>query len=105
MTGVALVVGQGFVMNWYYSKKTGLEIARFWEELFKTFVIPIAMCGVTLFLSRLIDFYNIPVLISGIVIYTLIFALLSWFLVMNSYEKKLVVQPIKRVINRFKKRK
>lgn len=29
MTCIALVIGQGFVMNWYYWKKTGLEIGLF----------------------------------------------------------------------------
>ena len=104
MTGAALIVGQGFIMNWYYNKKTGLEIGRFWKELIKTFVIPIALCGVTLVVSRFVDFYSIPVLISGIVIYILIFVVLNWIIVMNSYEKELITKPIMKVINKIRRR-
>lgn len=104
MTGVALVVGQGFVMNWYYDKKTGLEIWRFWKELTKTFVIPVAMCAAALLIGRLVDFYQIPVLAAGIVAFTLIYALLNWFVVMNDYEKELIAKPIARVLNKFKRK-
>lgn len=104
MTGIALVVGQGFVMNWYYSKKTGLEIGRFWKELLKTFVVPVIMCVVALLISRFVDFYNIPIMLIGIILYTLIFALLNWFIVMNNYEKELISQPIIKLINKFRKK-
>lgn len=104
MTGVALVIGQGFIMNWYYNKKTGLEIGRFWKELIKTFLIPVAMCVITLVISKFVDFYNIPILIIGIMVYTLVFLLVNWFFVMNSYEKDLIIRPLLRFKNKFKKR-
>ena len=104
MTGVALVIGQGFVMNWYYSKKTGLEIGRFWKELLKTMIIPVIMCIVTLLISRFVDFYNIPLMLTGIVLYTIVFAILNWFVVMNNYEKELISKPVLKVINKFRKK-
>lgn len=104
MTGIALIIGQGFVMNWYYSKRTGLEIGRFWKELLKTFIIPVIMCVVTLLISRFVDFYRIPFLLAGIVVYTLVFVLLNWFIVMNSYEKELITKPIAKIINKFRKK-
>lgn len=104
VTGVALVIGQGFIMNWYYSKKTGLEIGRFWKELLKTIIIPIVLCAVTLVISRFVDFYSIPLLLSGIIIYTLVFALLNWFVVMNSYEKELIAKPVTKVLNIIRKK-
>lgn len=102
MTGIALIIGQGFVMNWYYSKKTGLEIGRFWKELLKTMIIPVIMCIVTLLISRFVDFYNIPIMLVGIILYTLIFVLLNWFVVMNNYEKDLIIKPVIKVKNKFR---
>lgn len=102
MTGIALIIGQGFVMNWYYSKKTGLEIGRFWKELLKTMIIPVIMCIVTLLISRFVDFYNIPIMLVGIILYTLIFVLLNWFVVMNNYEKNLIIKPVIKVKNKFR---
>lgn len=96
MTGIALVIGQGFVMNWYYHKKTGLNMVRFWKQMGNVYVVPVIMCAVTLLLSRVIDFYRIPVLLAGIVIYTVVYCALNWRFTMNGYEKDLVLGRIKK---------
>lgn len=98
MTGVALVIGQGFVMNWYYWKKTGLEIGRFWREIGKLYVIPIAMCVVTLIISRVISFYSIPVMLIGIVLFTIIYCISAWLFIMNEYEKNLFMEPVNKAL-------
>lgn len=103
MTGLALVIGQGFVMNWYYWKKTGLEIGRFWKELCILYVIPTALCVATLLVSKRIDFYNIPMMLAGIVVYTLAYFFLSWKFVMNNYEKNLLRGPIEKVLQFLKR--
>ena len=89
MTGIARIVGQGFIMNWFYQKKMGLEIARFWKE-----VSPFILCSVVLICLGLlggmfVDYFKIPILISGILIFTLVYGSLSWFFIMNQYEKNL----------------
>lgn len=100
MTGIALVIGQGFAMNWYYQKKTGLEIGRFWKETGKVFLIPICMCVLTLFLSKIVDFYSIPVMLIGIAVYTIVYCVLCWKFVMNSYEKGLILGIRKKIAKR-----
>lgn len=102
MTGVALIIGQGFVMNWYYHKKIGLDMIRFWKSLLKVYIVPAAMCIATVLLSNVIDFYNLAVLISGIVIYTLLYCFVNWLLVMNDYEKSVILSPAKRLLERCK---
>lgn len=97
MTGIALIIGQGFVMNWYYQKKTGLEMGRFWKELGKVYKIPICMCIVTLLLSQFIDFYNIGVIIAGVIIYVIVYCILSWKFTLNQYEKSLCLDLSKRI--------
>lgn len=91
MTGLALVIGQGFVMNWYYWKKTGLNMGRFWKSLCSVYMFPCIMCMVVLFLSKIISFYSIWMLFAGIIVYTLVYCVASWLLVMNEYEKGLIV--------------
>lgn len=44
MTGVALIIGQGFVMNWYYHKKTGLDMLRFWKQMLSVYIVPTLLC-------------------------------------------------------------
>lgn len=96
MTGVALVIGQGFVMNWYYHKKTGLNMAHFWKQMANIYVIPILLCTATLLISKFIDFYKLPILFAGIVIYTIIYCVLNWHFTMNNYEKSFILTLLKR---------
>lgn len=101
MTGVALIIGPGVLMNWYYWKKTGLEIWRFWKELGQLYIIPSAMCFVTLFISRYINFYRISVLLIGIVMYTIIYCVTAWLFTMNKYEKNLFIGPVQKALSRI----
>lgn len=99
MTGAALVVGQGFVMNWYYWKKSGLDMPRFWRSLCQVYAIPIVMCVATLLISMRVDFYHIPAMILGIVVYTVVYCVLNWMLCMNEYEKELIKGLINGVLS------
>lgn len=103
MTGVALIIGQGIIMNWYYHYKTGLNMLKFWREVGKIYLIPILMCVVTLIVSQFVDFYNFIILIIGILIYTLIYCIVNWFFVMNDYEKDIFRQPVIKVIKKLKR--
>lgn len=104
MTGISLVIGQGFVMNWYYWKKIKLNIPRFWKENLKVFIFPAIMCTLVLLSSSFIDYYKIPILLTGIVIYTIIYVVVNWLFVMNNYEKDIFRKPVQRVLNKFKRK-
>ncbi len=95
MTGIATVLGQGLVMNWYYWKRTGLEIIRFWKNFIGIYAIPFIMCIITLLVGRYVDFYWLPFMVTGIGLYTVIFFILNWLWVMNDYEKGIFIEPVK----------
>ena len=101
MTGIALLLGNGIVLNWYYWKRIGLDIPRFWKEIGKIFVIPIVMTFIFILLGGWINWYNICLLIMGIIIYTVIFCVLSWVLMMNTYEKDLFLSPLKKIYLKY----
>lgn len=102
MTGVALVIGQGFVMNWYYATYTGLEIGRFWKEVSKIYILPLILCAVTLFLSTYVSFENLWIMLAGIVVYTLIYCVLNFKVVMNEYEKNLLLSPLRLLLGKLR---
>lgn len=104
MTGIALVIGQGFVMNWYYWKKIELDIPRFWKSVLPLFIGPLIMCIVTLFISKFVDFYNVKILLIGIISYAVIYVLYNWIVIMNQYEKDIFVVPVKKILNKFRKK-
>ena len=100
MTGIALVIGQGIVMNWYYHRRTGLDMFRFWREVGSVYLLPVVLCIVTLFLGNVVDLYRIWALLAGIVIYTAVYCLLCWRFSMNEYEKGLFKEPLLRIRNK-----
>lgn len=104
VSGVAYIIGPGIILNWYYWKKIGLEIPRFWKEILKLFVIPVIMTIVALIILRFVSLDNWMTLLIGIIIYTVIFALLNWVIVMNDYEKDIFRGPVKRIINKFRRK-
>ena len=90
MTGAATIIGHGLLMNWYYQARVGLDVSRFWKEIGKTFATPIFLCTITVWLGKNGLFYTMPMLLAGIIIYTCVFCLLSWFFTMNPYEKSVI---------------
>ncbi len=97
MTGIANIVGQGFIMNWYYWKKVQLQIGMFWKNILKIVWIPAAMCVATIFLGRQIDFYRLTNLILGILLYIVIFVGMCWKFAMSPYEKDIFLALIRKL--------
>lgn len=95
-TGLSRLLGQGFMMNWYYWKKVGLDIPRFWRNVFPTFFLSCLMCASTILISKWISFYSWRNLILGIVCYTAIWCACVWFILLNENEKKLILGKLKK---------
>lgn len=91
MSGIALILGQGLIMNWFYSKRIGLEIDRFWKNVSPIYVLSFLLSVVALLVGKyLVDYYNLPALLIGIIVYSAIYCAMSWLLAMNDYEKSVV---------------
>lgn len=97
MTGLANIIGQGFLMNWYYWKRVGLNIPRFWKNILSIEWIPVLMCIVTVLVSQYIDFSSIPVFFVGVLVYTIIYCLLIWKFSMHDDERQIVLQPLSKL--------
>lgn len=97
VTAIAITIGQGFVMNWYYAKKIQLDMKRFWNSLLHLFPIPIFLCAIALLLSKWIDFYDLKIMLVGILSYTSLYGILIWKFVMNENERALVLGPINQL--------
>jgi len=101
-TAISLLIGNGFVMNWYYHVKVGLDIKFFWNQIVKlipALIIPVFM---GILINIFFDLYNLfNFLIFGIT-YVVIFFISMWFIGMNQYEKDLICKPVKRIVRTFK---
>ena len=96
MSGISIILGQGIVMNWYYKHNIGLEIERFWKEVGIVFIIPIILTLISLLLSIVLDYYSVLTLLFAIILYTLVYCCLMWFLIMNDIEKEFIKSTIFR---------
>lgn len=98
-TAILFVLGSIIFMNIYYYKVIHINIPKFWKEIFKL-TIPVAIIFIpSMLLLRNVKF-NIIGLAFGIIIYTCLYSILIWKMGMNSYEKELIIKPIKKIIKK-----
>lgn len=97
-TGFSMLIGNGFIMNWYYAKKIQLDIMRFWSEIAKI-VISI---GVALVMGWEIQQYwgirNFYDFIGFAILYSIIYLTTIWKMSMNSEEKLKIINFKNKVI-------
>ena len=95
-TAISLVAVQGICINFYYSKKCHLNIARFWINILRMLVgiIPPILLGV--FIVNYVDTYRVVNLILSILVYSMAFCVSMWFLSLNKQEKESILSTVKR---------
>ena len=98
ITGVAVVLGHGILMNWFYHVKMNLNMVYFWKQIGRVYRVPAVLCAGFLGLGKWIDFYEPHLLLVGIVFYTILFCILCWKFAMNKYEKQLIQEAICGII-------
>lgn len=97
--GGALILGQGIIMNFYYSIKQHLEITKFWVQIIKISLIPVVLTFLGLVSSRFLNYTTPGSLILGILVFSVLFVVSVWFS-MNRYEKNLILSPLRRLLHR-----
>lgn len=100
-TCLALIVGQGVVMNIYYSKVIHLDIVRFWREIGKMSIAPLVLCVIGYLMLKSIEISTISSFILGALVFSLIYVVVIWKTVMSPYERNLFQAPILKLISKF----
>lgn len=102
-TCLAYVTGNILIINWYYHKKIGINIPLFWLNILKMSPVMIVMGTGWWFLLEWIGLGSwLMFLIMGGA-YVLIYAVLAYFFMMNSYERSLLLGPVKKILRKFRK--
>lgn len=83
-------IGNGIIINWYYYKKIGLEIPRFWREIMNIFKSILICMILGALLNYLIPVNNLKTMLFSIIIYTFIYCIGVYFTAMNEYEKSMI---------------
>lgn len=101
---ISYIIGQGIIMNIYYSKVTKLDIYKFWYNIIRMSIIPFLL--ILLFrvgLYKIFNFYDIHIFLLGVLLYAFLYIVLMYSFIMNNYEKSIVNRPIKKIFNVIKK--
>ena len=75
-----------------------LDVGRFLINMLPIFVVPVLLSVITSICSQYIDFNNLFVLFTGIIIFTTVYGILNYFIIFNSYEKELINKPILKIL-------
>lgn len=99
-TAVAMFIGNGLIMNWYYAEKVGLDILRFWKEIVHIVLPALAATGIAGFVYLLAPFEhgNTFFFLVGCLLYGCLYIVFEWMFGMNSYEKSLVRTVVNKVL-------
>lgn len=101
-TAISLIIGNGFIMNWYYHVKVGLDMKFFWKQIISfvpALLVPI-LSGVLF--NHFFDLYIIFNFLLFGILYVIIFFISIWFIGINQYEKDLIGKPLKKALKRNK---
>ena len=89
-TGISLIICNGIIMNIYYHYVIKLDVLKYWKNIFTMtikFLIPIIIILPIICIANLNDILTMVVFIP---LYILLYAVTSYYLVMNSYEKGII---------------
>ena len=89
-TSLSLIIGNIIILNIYYHKRVGINVIEFWKSIIKMtipMIIPIIAIVVLMHFVTLHGYVNL-IVFGGI--YTILYCLTCYFLVMDDYEKNIV---------------
>lgn len=97
-TVLALVIGQIIIMNIYYHRAIRLNMLVFWKEIGNMSIMPFILTLVCCILVRYINLDSLISFTIAALIYSFVYLYLFWIKGLNSYEKELLLRPIKRLL-------
>lgn len=100
--GLAMILGQGVIMNIYYGLKQDIDIRQFWREIGKMMIIPVILVIVFYCLFQYLEILNLEMLLISIAIYSIIYIVLNWKYSLNDYERNLLYVPVMNILSRLR---
>lgn len=89
-TSLSLIIGNIIILNIYYNKKVGINVIEFWKSIIKMTIPMIIPITAIVFLMHFVTLHGYVNLIVFGGIYTILYCLTCYFIVMDDYEKNMV---------------
>ncbi len=99
-SGVAMIVSSGFVLNWHYQSKVGMDMFGWWRSVLREIAPMIALCVIVYLAWKPFEGCGWVVLVAGIFCWAVAFTFVSYLLCANEYEKGLVMGVVRKVFRR-----
>ena len=103
-TCVACVLEDGVIMNWYYSKRIGINIGLFWKNILQMSPLMLTMGTAAWFILEWIGMDTWFAFFAYAVSYTVIYFTVGYFVMMNSYERSIFIEPFQKVFRKLKRK-
>lgn len=104
-TCIAYILGPVIIMNWYYHKKTGIDVIKFWKNIILMLPVPSILTVLGCIATHFVTINSWMSLFIGILIYSIVFIPLLYLFTMNEYEKNTFKKPVLKILNKIFKRK
>lgn len=102
-TALALIAGQVIAMNIYYYRVIHIDIPTFWKEIGKMSFCPLVIGTLFYYLLKVYEIDAVWMLVIGIILFTIVYIPLFWFVGMNAYERELFISPVRKITNRIRR--
>lgn len=90
-SAIAMLIGNGIVMNCYYSRNIGLQIGYFWTQVFRLSApLMVFALVVNTIISNISITWSWQLLIGALLVYCVTFFIWAFVFSMNDYEKNLI---------------
>ncbi len=99
-TAISLIIGNIIIINIYYYKKAHLDILRFWKEILKMIIPYLIPIIIFIYFVHYININGIKTLILFGLIYVIIYIIISYYFVMNEYEKNIFIVFFKKRVGK-----
>lgn len=101
-TGLSMIVSTGFIMNWYYQKKIGIQLRRFWGNILRMTVGAVLFAGCAYGVCHcLLVEISWGTFIAAAVLCTLLYVPVMYLFSFNAYEQGLCKNCLLRLGVRF----
>lgn len=96
-TGISMIVGNGFIMNWYYAKEIHLAIASFWKQIGRISLV----IGVCLVIGYAANVYLLPQggigsFVLKAAMYTILYMVMIYAFAMNQMEREKIQAALRK---------
>lgn len=102
-TGLAYVIGNIFIINWYYYRYVGLDIPLFWKNILRMLPQVIFFIVAGLYIVPQIGVHSWCAFLASSVIYTIFYYVCAYRVMMNQYERDLFAEILMKIFNKIKR--